>query len=85
MSEETIKKIAFNVVFLGMDIPKEDKIATLGEIALLAQFDEQTFSYWIEFSLASLEAGYDAWKNAFASFAIAQQKSELILNINKLF
>ena len=85
MTEETLNQIGFNIVILGLDIPKEDQLETVAEIAVLAELDSTAISYFIIASMSALESGYEEWKEVFATYVIASGNSELIINLNKLF
>ena len=85
MTEETLNQIGFNIVILGLDIPKEDQLETVAEIAVLAELDSTAISYFIIASMSALESGYEEWKEVFAMYVIASGNSELIINLNKLF
>ena len=85
MDQHQLERMAFNILILGMDLNKEDKISTLAEIAFHAKLDKSVFPHFIEGSLQALEVGYEAWKEIFAQYMISSGNSELIVNINKLF
>lgn len=85
MEQSTIEKIAFNVIILQAEIPVEDRIATLGEIAVLSEIPENVFSIFIEASMGTLDQSYESWKEMYVAYMIQLGKIDTIIKLNELF